>query len=299
MKRVVYSLYIDIPNDELDWQKPYENDTLSKTERTKLVYIEYYDWLKSMHEKYAELVKADYKIFLHDDDWLKFKAHYNKNYPYITAYNVVNYYKIHLMYKLCETYDEVLYIDLDVIPATKLNFFDRWQITKNGIAILSNRQEIDTSISKLKSDAKNHERGVSITNRAPASKYWTTKALLIENGYSGENDIYNTGVVGISAEHASKLDYWNRFGEQLEKINFLLHEEDSMWPKHIQQNFGFDNEIMFSHNIKTNNVPTQNLIDGWHYVMDKLDYISNDSKFIHAITKKVGLIKSWYEKNCI
>lgn len=46
MKRVIFSLYIDIPEDELDEQPPYPGDDISKTLRTKYVLKENYNFLR-------------------------------------------------------------------------------------------------------------------------------------------------------------------------------------------------------------------------------------------------------------
>ena len=45
MKRVVLSLYIDIPDAELDNQNPYFWDKISKSERTKISFKENYSKL--------------------------------------------------------------------------------------------------------------------------------------------------------------------------------------------------------------------------------------------------------------
>ena len=63
-----------------------------------------------------------------------YKDKLQKDYPYLTTYNIVNFYKIHLLYKLAQEYDEVLYLDFDVVPMKSDNFFERWDLSK-GIAI--------------------------------------------------------------------------------------------------------------------------------------------------------------------
>ena len=66
MKRIIYSLYIDIPKEMLDYQPPYLGDTLPKTERTKLLFQEWSPWLTKMHEQYADKIGVDYKLFIAD-----------------------------------------------------------------------------------------------------------------------------------------------------------------------------------------------------------------------------------------
>ena len=63
MKRVIYSLYIDIPSDELDYQPPYPGDTITKTERTKIRMAENYSFLKESQIEYAKKCKVDYVLY--------------------------------------------------------------------------------------------------------------------------------------------------------------------------------------------------------------------------------------------
>ena len=116
MKRIIFSLYIDIDKSELDYQAPYAWDTeqLPKTEKTKLLFQEYYPWLKERHIDYSRTLGVDYTLYENDEKWYEFKKYFNKTYPQVTAYNVVNFYKIHLLYELSKEYDEVLYLDFDV-----------------------------------------------------------------------------------------------------------------------------------------------------------------------------------------
>ena len=63
MKRIIYSLYIDLDKAELDYQRPYEwdPDQLPKTEKTKLLFQEYYPWLKERQIEYANAIGIEYR----------------------------------------------------------------------------------------------------------------------------------------------------------------------------------------------------------------------------------------------
>ena len=75
---------------------------------------------------------------------------------------------MHLLYQL--DYDEILYLDMDVIPVTDKNFFDVWDL-KKGIAIMSEEWSI-----------KDNNRDKHCV-RSPLAKYWNAHALL---GYGKE-----------------------------------------------------------------------------------------------------------------
>jgi hypothetical protein len=63
------------------------------------------------------------------------------NYKELTGYEIVNFYKIYLLDKLAEEYDEILYLDFDAIPVTNDNFFEYWDLTK-GVVVLKNDDQI-------------------------------------------------------------------------------------------------------------------------------------------------------------
>ena len=98
-------------------------------------------------------------------------------------YNIINFYKIHLLYQL--EYEEILYLDMDVIPVTKLNFFDEWDLSK-GIAIMSGTAESQKSID---TDTRELLYLKYRTNsvRSPIAKYWNTRAMLTERGFDSLN----------------------------------------------------------------------------------------------------------------
>ena len=65
--RIIYSLYIDIPEDELDNQIPHADSVISKTLHTKQEFRNNYEFLKSMHEKYANKIGVEYRLYEYDE----------------------------------------------------------------------------------------------------------------------------------------------------------------------------------------------------------------------------------------
>jgi hypothetical protein len=298
VKRVIFSLYIDIPEDELDYQPPYHNDTISKTIRTKEKLKEYYAWLKSMQQRYAESIGIDYKLFEYDKKYIEYKNMFNKKYPEITSYNIVNFYKIHLMYEMSKHYDEILYLDFDAIPISNRNFFDYWDVTKNGVAIFRNARHVDRIDNQLYRSQERYERkGKAFSIRSPTAKYWNARALLIDQNMSGSNDVYNTGIVGISAKDLDKLNYFEDFTSLLNLMTELKNDSDGMWPEYLRDMFGWDNETIWSFRMNANGVGVQWLDEKWHHFMDKWSYIPKETNLVHVINKDFQYVKEWYEKN--
>lgn len=290
MTKVIYSVYIDIPEAELDGGIPYYGEIESKSIKTKREMKKYYNWLKQMHINYAKNIGVDYKLFEHNNDFKDFKKWFTDKYPEITTYNIVNFYKIHLMYELSKQYKDILYLDFDAVPVSNSNFFDTWDLTK-GIAILTNKSHIDTNLHN-----KNIKK-ISQSVRSPTAKYWNCRALLLESNMSGKNEVYNTGIVGINRYHLEKLNYWGEFDKLIHKMKFLIEDKDSMFPVHIQNIFGYDNETIWSYKMEINNVSAQYLIGEWHHFMDKWNYIPKHTKIVHVINKNFKYVKDWYEKN--
>ena len=278
--RIIYSLYIDIPAEDLDYQRPYSGDTIPKTQRTKLQFIEPYDRLVESHKQYAYDISTEYELFEYDEEYKHFHKTFKEKYPMVTEYCIVNFYKIHLLYKLSKHYDEILYLDFDVIPVTDDDFFDVWDLNK-GVAILNNNNDPGL---RLKYNIAHNT--LNSSNRSPVAKYWNCKAMLFENGHSIENDVFNTGIIGINKVHLDKLDYFRDFNKTIELMT-TVKNDDALYPQEVRNMFGYDNETIWSYKTKVNKVKTQWLNDEWHYFYDpRSDYIPKKSKFIHCINKK-------------
>ena len=272
---------------------PYEGETESKSIKTKRQMKIHYDWLKHMHVQYAESIGVDYILFEHDDAFKKYKEWFTSKYPMITSYNIVNFYKIHLMSELAKQYDEILYLDFDAVPVSNKNFFEEWDLNK-GIAILSNRSHIHTDVPKIK---KREDANYIGSVRSPTAKYWNCTALLIESNSSPINDVFNTGIVGINKDHVDKLNYWEDFNNLIDRMTDLIQDEDSMFPSHIQRLFGYDNETIWSYRTKINNLTPQLLTNDWHHFMDNWNYIPEETNIVHVVNKNFEYVRNWYEKN--
>ena len=302
MKRIIYSLYITIPKEELDWQPPYQGEKIPKTEVTHNAFLKHYDWLKQRHVQYAKSIGVKYKLYECDEEFNNFKSWFQATYPQITTYNIVNFYKIHLLYELAKEYDEILYIDFDVVPVTKDNFFKVWDVTNKGVAIKNNDKSVKiTDVQDLRyfREIFTKKKKMLHSNRSPTAKFWNAKALLQLEGHSGINNVYNTGIIGISKGQCKKLDYWGDFDYVIEMMEELKTEQDGMWPASIQNLFGYDNETIWSFKAEINRVEKQWLDRSWHNFMDTIDTIPSHAKFVHVINKHFDFVRGWCEKNNI
>ena len=281
MKRVIYSLYIDIPLKDIDI---FDENILKTGDtpmniRSKQQFAKHYGDLCACKQIYADAIGADFILYENDSKFISWSENIKKQYPYLTMYNIINFYKIHLMYELAMTYDEILFLDFDVVPMKNENFFEAWDLTK-GIAVLNNNNKI-TKIDSV--------TNTSQTIRSPSSKYFNAQAILLEKGLSPRNDVINTGIVGINKDHLTKLNYFANFENDLAMMSELKKSSD-IFPDKVRQYFGWDNETLFSVKIEENNVPMQWLDDKWHYFLYHQGFIPNKTILCHAINKDFELV---------
>lgn len=183
-------------------------------------------------------------------------------------------------------YDEILYLDLDVIPFTDENIFEHFSF-KDGV------------LCRINHEGKfNVNMGIgSAVIRSPKSKWWNARALLLDEGMSGENDVYNTGVVGASTEQLKILNYFENFDDALDMMHDMT-SEDCGYPERIRKLFGYDNETLFSYKMQMNNVNLIELDSDWHFIMNKKrSYITSTAKMVHVISKDFEFARKRYEEN--
>ena len=279
MKRVIFSFYIDIPKEELDIfdkelpiiknKKALPINLITKN-RLKKHYVR----LLIQKQAYAKKLGYDFKLFEYGPDWILFEQKLKREHPYLTTYNIVNFYKRHLLYELAKQYDEVLYLDLDVVPMQNIDFFEHWDLTK-GIAVLNNNDRV--LVPENVTDS-------STTIRSPTAKFYNAQAMLFEKGLSTKNDVINTGIVGANAEHLNKLAYFKDFDKNLKLMTDLTKESD-LHPPRLLKYFGWDNETLFAVKIKENNVPILWLDENWHYFFSNQKHVPQRVILCHAINK--------------
>ena len=233
MKRVIYSLYVDVPAKEHFGDSKNKHDTVDKANVTINAFKNHYDKLIETKITYAEYCEADFVMFEYDDQYKTFEQNFLKDYPDFTGYEIINFYKIHLLYELSKKYDEVLYLDFDVIPFTDKSFFDVWDLSK-GICVYSNNDHV------IKNVRVNH------SIRSPSAKYYNCHAMLLEHGLNSRNDVINTGIIGARKEDIQKLDFFGKFKDTIDLMTKLRNDTSGLYPQNIIDMFRYDNETIFS-----------------------------------------------------
>jgi len=277
MKRVIYSLYVDVPAKEHFGDSKNKHDTVDKANITINAFKNHYDRLIETKIAYAEYCQADFVMFEYDDQYKTFEQNFLKDYPDFTGYEIINFYKIHLLYELSKKYDEILYLDFDVIPFTDESFFDVWDLSK-GICVYNNNSHVVKHVD------------VSHSIRSPSAKYYNCQAMLLEVGLSAKNDVINTGIIGARKEDIQKLDFFGKFKDTIDMMTELRNDTSGLYPQNIIDMFRYDNETIFSFKREVNKIPIQWLDDKWHYFLDKQKFIPKDTKLVHCICKDFDLV---------
>jgi len=231
---------------------------------------------------YAEYCESDFLMFEYDEQYKTFHKNFTKDFPEFTGYEVINFYKIHLLYELSKKYDEILYLDFDAVPLTDISFFDVWDLSK-GICVLDNNNHIKKDYNTIQSI------------RSPTAKYFNCHAMLLNQGLSPDNDVINTGIIGIRKEDVQKLDYFGKFRDVIDMMTNLRNDRGGLYPDNIVDMFRYDNETIFSFKTKVNQVNIQWLDNRWHYFLDNQKFIPEETKIVHAICKDFDLVWRYYD----
>ena len=278
---IIFSIFIDIPEDKLDNPGWYENGVQIKTDKslnTKNALYNNRVELERRQREYAESLNVEYRLLGNDKEYKDF-CKYMKDYPMISEYDIINFYKHWAMKNFAENYDQVCYLDFDVVPNTDENVFNIIQ-SGFGVAHSNDLAEWGKNISSTK---------YNTCIRNPSSKYWNTYAMLLEDDMEPENDVFNTGIMVAGYNIIQRLGYFHEFEKTLELMTYLKEEEDSIHPPNIQRVFNYDNETVFSYLVKKREIAIDWLPWDWHYIIDhpKKEMIDTSAKLYHVINKKV------------
>ena len=156
MTNIIFDIWIDFSN-------------YSQPKDISQQWLAYKDILIEKHKRYAEFCNAEYR-------------HYNIKHKNKIDFVTLNFMKIYIAEDLAQKYDKVLYLDLDVIPRTAINFFEHHDFSK----FLCHR------------------------TLAPSWKINRKRLMLESEGISSEHNVINTGVFGITKEICNLIQFRKR-----------------------------------------------------------------------------------------
>ena len=220
----------------------------------------YRDRIVDIHRGYAFHCNADYVLQTTE----------------ISDYNLLQFEKLILFQKAIEKYDEVLYIDFDVLPMTKINFFEKFDL--NNICAYSFARKLT--------------KGQLIDNLIdPMNVYAKTcckNAMLLLDDIVGSSELINTGVLGGNTSSIKKLDFIGNLKDMHD--TFKNAKEDNIYPEAISENWFPNNEAFISYLVEKNSVPFTNIGLQWNFILDKFcPKITAACHFVHHVNKEFEL----------
>lgn len=247
MKRVIFTTYDDIESantDELTFvQKPVADKA------NGLLVSEYKDRLIENKSEYAKSIGVDFIFFKNTMKDFSVDPELENEMPFTR----VNLYKHYLMDQLADSYDEICYVDMDVLFSTDLNIFDEHDLSK-GIHIKG------STIPEHRKD-KTHCLFEQIGMRSPTIKYHITKDLLDGK----DNWVMNTGIVLGQSKFIKQIQLIDRTKEANDKIQKIKTNFDENFNA-LNLEYYPNNESIFSYILEKYEIPYVLLDDSWHMI---------------------------------
>ena len=286
MKRAIFSIHIDLEDNKLDKQLgPYWAwEPEDRSTKTKRLMNEYSERLIKNKKDYADLHGCDYFHYTQGPHYYEFRDLMYEWCPEQNEYHVVNFYKLWMMDRLTDVYNEVLYVDFDVLFETEENFFEVHDLSKGIHVHLEDYHEEALKYIERWSDQKLYLRSM-------INKYFIAHALCSHDFMSPRVPITNTGIIGAKREHIRQLDFFKNLEEILNNITFFKTDPDSMYTDNIKETMDYNNEPIYSYLLAKNEVPAVNINGPWHRILDhtietREQYLALERKMTHFITKK-------------
>lgn len=235
-----------------------ENDNGPCDPLCSSLYFDYKDIFLQDKIDYANKCEADFILVENNDYFDKvWLPEMKEKFPYVSVFDIIQYYKIRLMGIFAEKYDNVLYMDFDVIYGTKNppNIFKTYDFSK-GIVI---RKKSYNKFADGQYEVMPHSRKAYISN------FLCNVNQIIYN-YDGiqYEDLmynYNTGLVGINKDQYESLNYFNHLEKNIPKLSVIEFEKNYDL---TDNTIRYSNEAMFTYCILKEGLFTQDLGLEWN-----------------------------------
>tara|TARA_R100000388_G_scaffold94756_1_gene83159 strand:- start:774 stop:1694 length:921 start_codon:yes stop_codon:yes gene_type:complete len=253
-----------------------ENDNGPCDPMCSSLYFKFKDIFLQDKIDYANKCEADF-ILVENNDYFDnvWLPEMKEKFPYVSVFDIIQYYKIRLMGLFAEKYDNVLFMDFDVVYGTKTppNIFKTFDFSK-GIVI--RRKTYDKFADHQYTVAPN-------SRKAHISNFLCNVNGIIYN-YDGEsynNFIYNynTGLVGITKQYYESLNFFDHLEKNIPKLHIIEFENNYDLTKNTIR---YSNEAMFTYCVLKEGLFTQNLGLEWNCDINPM------------IIKEHKTIKDWY-----
>ena len=250
MKRIIFSQYSSTVEDHT-----------SVTDYKRSQFNLYKDRLIEKQKQYARSCNVDYECFELTD----------------TNYVDIQFLKLLRFEELSEKYDEVLYLDLDVIPITDLSFFDKLNL--NNICGYNIQCELNSNqVYWRNKDDSWHAMDMY-------SKTCAKNAMLLLNDLKGNDYCLNTGVLGMNKSIIERVGLSNKLNACKEL--FYEAKEDNIYPNQMSKSWEVNNEVILSYIAEKEDIPIHNIGLAWNFILDHTIFkFSSAAHMIHVVNKR-------------
>lgn len=248
MKRLVYSVWDSLTESHMS-ADDYKQEQFRK----------HYDELVKVKKEYADLCKADYQVF---------EAGCGK-------YQDIQFSKIDRFCEVAEEYDEILYLDLDVIPNTDEIIFDRFDLSK-----MCMHFKVPSHVPTQKELRYMFKDNREWSYMNSWIKVLIKKSMLALDNINGSDLYGNTGVMVSSSEAVKGLR------EKMENAHRIYEEayEDNFHPDSILKAWTKNNEVFISYILEKESY--NEIGQAWNYILDdKVTKYTPAAHFIHQVNK--------------
>jgi len=250
VKRIIFSQY----NDNID------QNTISTNQYKLSQFRKYSNQLEQAQREYADRCGAEYVLHRLD----------------ITDYDTLQFEKILQLERYAENYDQILYLDFDVVPNKRAeNVFDVF-----GDSLAMYPLYRDQHKHELKWNIEND----TYDNQNVYCKTCAKNSMLILDDGNISPKLYNTGVTYGSSNAINNL----KFSQQLNDMKELLDEtlNDSIYPDSITKNFFHNNEVFITYLIERDKIECTDMNIHWNFILDGFQKESTDiAYFTHHVNK--------------
>jgi hypothetical protein len=269
MTNLIFTVHFDIDVRELDI------DDIQKNTYTKTQLEKYKNNLTLNKFTYSKNINCDFICFDDEEDLREF----SKNYKNVPLYTIINFYKLHLLDKLSEEYDNVLYLDQDVFINTSVNIFNH--LTNNVYVWHENVK--DQLIEYI-----NFYKDRQLYSRSYLNKCISSLATSYTFDWPINYKKYNTGIILGSQQGIKKLKITENLNFVVANAGDIRYNKDI--PKSFTSNFHLNNEAFFANIVAKEDVDISNIEQKWHHILNyenvEKDYKESNSYFYHFINKE-------------
>lgn len=277
MNNLIFSLYFRLEDSELE-KEDYNKNLFSRDQQ------HYYQSHLILNKlSYSKTNNCEFIMFDDEEDLNNFSNQFDSDIP---KYVIINFYKLHLLDKLSEEYDNILYLDHDVYLDTTDNIFKELDNNKMYVWFEDVKEDLLEYL--------NFYKDKDLYSRSYINKCLSTYLASYTFNWNLNFMKYNTGVILSNAKQIKKLRLNHYLDFFINNYKQIYKNKDI--PESLRKKFKLNNEAMLSNIIAEEDIVIENLNGKWHTILTGVDsknvFDRHESNFYHFINKQFKWILS-------